>query len=693
MFSVRNCRWCVRVWRRPLFLLTIALSSNVATGGELKGDDPQAFRQSTDQQCDLAVYGSTPGGVACAVRAAREGLNVILVTHAQHLGGMMTNGLSIMDTLYSGSRAPIYDELRRSIPRYYANRYGQDSPQYRATLPGHPKLRYEAGVVERLIDELLAAEPHISIVKAFYPIEASRESSLLKSVTFRQMEGDRTLTVTAVAFADCSYEADLAAVARTPYRVGREARSEFNEPHGGVIYMRKVEWPPKDVDVVNFSEERRLNLFQYDAYYETIPEVSTGEADPAVQGYNMRMIVTNDPENRVPIDQPANYDPEIYRSFSIGQSRRPGLEMPNRKAGLNDPKLVGRQDAYVEGDWATRREVTRQHVEATLGLLYYRQNDPSVPPAIREGWKEWGLPRDEFPDNGHVPYEMYARETRRIRGRAIFTEHDARLAPDLKRAPIHADSIGATEWFLDSHACTPRHVDGSEPEGMVMLKNQTFPGQVSLRTIIPEDCDNLLVPVCLSSTHVGWGTIRLEPTWMMLCESAAYVVVTAKQNGVSPAAVDSVPLIRRLADSRIMISFFNDIEGKEHAEWYPAVQYLGTQGFFGSYDARPYDALLEHLADAWIAHVGRRSPSHDDPTATARKMLAAEQNRGDPIVARAFVRRLSDSLAERIPAADLVDRLREWNIAADQPITRGDASRLIYTAEALSAAAVRNGLR
>lgn len=676
-----------------LYLVIVTLPPGFCGAAAEKESTPAGAPKAPARRCDLVVYGSTPGGVACAVRAAREGLDVILVTHAEHLGGMMTNGLSIMDTLYSGSRAPVYDELRHSIPAYYAKTYGKESPQYRATLPGHPKMRYEARVVERLFNELVAAEQRIVVVKGYYPVEVAREAVLLRSVTFRQMEGDSTLTVTADAFADCSYEGDLAAVAKVPYRVGREARGEFNEPHGGVIYMRKTAWPPRDVDILNFSEERRLNLFQYDAYYETIPEASTGEAHPAVQGYNIRMIVTNDPDNRVPIEKPANYDPEMYRAFSSARSGHPGIEIPNRKVGLNDPKLVGKQDTYVEGNWATRRDVTRQHIEATLGLLYFRQNDPSVPPAVREEWKTWGLPRDEYPDNRHVPYEIYARETRRIRGRAIFTEHDARLAPDLKRAPVHVDSIAATEWFLDSHACTPRKVDGSEHEGMVMLKNQTFPGQVSFRTIFPEHYDNLVVPVCLSATHVGWGTIRLEPTWMMLSEAAAFAVAIAKQQGLPPARIDSEFLVRRLAENRIMISFFNDIEGKEHADWYPAVQYLGTQGYFGSYNARPYDALAEHLADAWIVHFDRSlANGNENPTATARKMWAAEQDRGDPVTAQHFARRLASALPESTSKPErIVARLGEWSIPAEKPITRGDASRLLYFAYASRAKAPAEG--
>jgi hypothetical protein len=193
------------------------------------------------------VYGATPGGVACAVRAAREGLDVVLVSHTEHFGGMLTSGLSTMDTLYNGARAPIYDELRRGILEYYAKTYGNDSPQYQAAQPGHPKTRYEAHVAERLINQLLGAESRIKTIKRYYPVSVDRQGSLIGSVTFQEMDGDDSVTLSASAFADCSYEADLAAAAGVRYRVGREARHEFQEPHAGVIFMRQMPSMPSSL--------------------------------------------------------------------------------------------------------------------------------------------------------------------------------------------------------------------------------------------------------------------------------------------------------------------------------------------------------------------------------------------------------------------------------------------------------------
>jgi len=632
------------------------------------------------QKYDFVVYGATPGGVACAVRAAREGLSVQLVSHSEHLGGMLSNGLSTMDTLYNGCRAPLYDELREMIYSYYLEKYGERSPQYQRMQPGHPKTRYEASVVENLINKMINAESRISVIKGYFPIAATKDSGLLRSVTFQKMEGDKTITVLAESFADCSYEADLAAIAGVPYRVGREARDEFQEKHAGVIYVRRQVWPPTVVDKRSWEIARGLNLFRYSEWFDIIKEASTGKAHPSVQGYNMRTIITRDPDNRIPIKKPDNYDPEPWRKYGFGRPDGPGLSMPNQKFGMNEPKLVGKQDPYVEGDWETRNSVAEQHRHGTLALLYFRQHDPSVPLRIRQQWLQYGLPKDEFANNGHMPHEIYARETRRIRGLAVFSENDAQLAPGLERAPIRHDSISITEWFLDSHACTPRQVPGSEMEGKVMLKNQTFPGQVSYRTILPEGFKNFIVPVCLSSTHVGWGTIRLEPTWMSIAEAAAYAVAKAKREENTVAEIETDGLVRLLAQRRFMLSFFNDVEGQEDADWFPAVQYMGTKGFFGTYDAQPFTLLTTPLANAWIEHTASlRQNQIQDATSAAQRILAAERKGGAPAIARDFAARLTQAISITQQKADTINELLpRLNIAPEQPITRGDASRLIF---------------
>lgn len=634
---------------------------------------------------DLVVYGATPGGVACAVRGAREGLTVLVVSPWEHLGGALTNGLTTMDTLYNGARAPLYDELRQSIHDHYRAAYGADSEQYHRTLPGQPKAKTEARVFEKLITGMLERERGITIVRRYYPIAVDQKDTLLRTVTFRSMEGERTFSVGGFSFADCSYEGDLAAVAGVPYRVGREARSEFNEEHAGRIFMTKSQWPaPAHVDPAYIADYRRLNLSHYNRWYDIIRPASTGVADPTVQAYNLRTIITRDPANRLPVEKPEGYDREalllrLKHDINWSTTSVPSPNQPNEKTYLNLPELVGLQRDYPLGDWATRRRIIAEHAFITRGLLYFMQNDPSVDEKVRAGWRAWGLPRDEFADNGHLPHEIYVREARRIEGRGVmFSENDARPAPGLKRAPVYADSISITEWFLDSHACTPEHVPGSMFEGELLLNHITVPGQISFRTILPQGVDNLLVPVCASSTHIGWGAIRLEPTWMSLGEAAAYAVVLAKERNQAPALINPDELVRRLAAGRIMLSFFNDVEVDPRESWVPAVQYFGTQGFFGSYDAQPLGPVSTTLAEAWSAAAAELiTGKPGDPTERARRMLAVERDQADALTVEQFLVIFSRALT-RAGVTHSVPALRQQvQLANEVRISRGNACRLM----------------
>jgi len=409
------------------------------------------------KEFDLVVVQGTPGGIAMAVRAAREGARVLLVNHNQHLGGFLSSGVGVWDTLWEGKRSPIYDEARQAILDYYRTTYGRSSPQYRATQPGrsgHSNGNFESHVAERVLTALVTRETNITVLLGYYPAMAIREGAILKSVGFRELNGSGTVQVSAKIFADCSYEGDLAAVAKVPYRVGREAREEYNEPHAGVIFMKMETQPTNPEQARSAKLQEGMKLRKFSGFLSIYEPESTGEADGNVQAFNYRTPLTADPANSVPVERPANYNPELMAKLEFASW---GM-LPNKKRWWNRPQLIGSQTAYVEGDWATRQQIMDQHWEAMLGLLYYFQNDPSVSPGRRKEWEGYGLCKDEFVDNGHRPYEFYVREARRIKGRAVFTQHDAMLMPGLDRAPVHADSIAITEWYLDSHACTPRRL-------------------------------------------------------------------------------------------------------------------------------------------------------------------------------------------------------------------------------------------
>jgi len=594
-----------------------------------------AHAETEGKTYDLVVIGGTPAGIACAVRAARAGLQVLLVNRHGHLGGILSSGLGVWDSQYEGKRAPIYDEVRAALFDDYRRTYGADSPQYHDALPGptgHSNGRFEPRVVERVLTGLVEREPRLTVWRDQVPLAVEREGTLLVAVTLGAIDGTHPVRATGAMFVDATYEGDLAALARVPYRVGREARGEYHEPHAGVIFMRPA-GAPLDSEAGRLSSlHGRLKLRNFPGFQTIMPE-STGAADETVQACNYRTILTTDAANRLPISKPQNYDPYFLKSLEIFS----GVEsIPNAKFGWNRPQLIGEQTAYVEGDWMTRRRIEDEHWEATEGLLYFLQNDPSVPEKIRQAWQEYGLARDEFADHDHRPYEIYIREARRITGRSVFTEHDATLAPGCRRAPLHGDSVAMTEWYLDCHTCTTARVKGGLDEGKMMLSQETFPAQLPYSCLLPQGVDNLLVPVCLSATHVAWGTVRLEPVLMELGEAAGVAAALAKQERCAPALLPSDKLVRRLCELRFMISFFNDVDVSSNDPCVPAVEYFGTKGFFADYDARIGEALKESTARVWAEGLAKLGRGTLDPNQLASAVAAAETSGGRELTEAEF---------------------------------------------------------
>lgn len=458
----------------------LACGPTTARSAEPIADDTAAVET---RSVDVAVIGGTPGGVAMAIRAAREGQSVLLVHHTSHLGGMLSNGLGVWDTLYEGRRSPIYDELRAAMQAHYRDTYGPESQQYRDSLPGktgHNNAPCEPRVAERLITAMVAREPRIMVLTGYYPSAAVKQAgadgagALITSLTLTSMDGRQRVEVAARVYGDATYEGDLVKVAGAPYRVGRESRAEFQEPHAGVIYMRATKTLPAGHDPVLEAEHARLKLRTFRGWQEIALPESTGAADGLVQAINYRCILSRDPTNRILPERPDDYDPAFLRTLEYGSTIQP---VPNQKIGWNRPQLVGLHQDYIEGDWAQRQRVMDAHWQATVGLLYFLQHDPSVPADRRAFWQQYGFAKDEFADHSQRPHEIYVREARRIDGRARFTQHDGMLAAGSGRAPIQPDSITFTDWYFDTHACTKRRAHGSLDEGKMMLHHSTWPGK------------------------------------------------------------------------------------------------------------------------------------------------------------------------------------------------------------------------
>jgi hypothetical protein len=510
-------------------------------------------------------------------------------------------------------RAPLIEELREAIRAYYADRYGVDSDPYRTCVslnPQDPFLTFEPHVVSAIIESWVARESQLTVVRGVYPRHVERAGRIINAVTVEAFATGERMRLEAHSFVDASDEGDLAALAGVPYRVGRESRSAYGEPHAGRLFTRWLDGKyPLD------AAEGRLNLYPK---WTTMGlfSGSTGEGDDKIQAYSYRLCLTDDPANRLPVEKPENYDRRAYLAIAQSPDQYAGVPyalhnrfltesphemvardhiihghpLPNRKRSWNAATFPGANYAYPEGDWETRRAIARLHRDHALGILYFMQHDPDIPADLRLLAREWGLAADEFVTTAHIPEYIYARKARRIHGRYTFTEHDASLAAGVMRAPVHQDSVAFTDFPLDSLACSPERRPGTLPDGQMFLMEQTRPGCVPFRVLLPEQIDNLLVAVCLSVTHVAWGVLRQNIMQMHLGEVAGYALALAQQRETTPGQLDADWLQKRILEQGVMICFFNDFDMASGQSWQAAVQWCGVRGCFDGYDANP-DAL------------------------------------------------------------------------------------------------------
>jgi len=667
--------------------MVLGLGSLAAPG--LLTKQLQSGSRGSDASFEVVIFGGTPSGIVSAVRLAREGHKVLLVSVFEHIGGMLVNGISIMDTMYPGNRSPIYQELWNKISAHYEQAYGKDSEQYKATLFGDPlatgeRPRFEAKVVSRIFNEMVEKETNITLWKNMDIDRVEKNGRLIHRISLRSFNDDSVKWIDGRIFMDASYEGDLLAKAKVEHVVGREGRAEFNEQHAGKIFALRAPGA--------FPYEAAMGLLNLRTFQVVTTQVfagSTGTGDRAIQAYNARFILTNDPAKRVAITKPANYDRKIYEGITAADKERSvkpypvkadlllgsvdaintgGLKFMNNKFGNNTGNFTGRNWDYPEADWTRRRKMIREHIDHGLGLLYFFQNDETVPDTVRQKSRQYGLSNDEFTDNGFVPYEIYVREARRMRGRYVFTENDGSSADGLDRSAIHDDSIAITEWPMDSHDCTTERKPGSPHDGIILLTEKTRPAQVPYRVLLPKSIDNLLVTVCMSSTHIGWGTLRVEPTFMHIAESAAFASSMALKKKTAPASVNIPELQRLLAEKKIMLSFFNEFDMETNEPWVAAVQWLGTKGFFTAYNARPNEPLTKKEAGNWIMSVEALISGKYDPHSQAEKLFTDEQQDDKTPVATTDFLNMLKKITKKEPAI----------AATGNTLARKDAALAVY---------------
>lgn len=570
---------------------------------------------------DLLVVGATPGGISCAIAAAREGLRVLLVEASLHVGGMWASGVQVFDTRYAGHRCPILSEFTSRIEDHYRRLSGEGSPDHVLSCFGDAarhgeRPRFEPHVAEHILLEMLAERRSIHVAVGLRLEFVTLSGNALRSATFRtpSSQGNEHVSVSADIFVDATYEADLATHAGASFRIGREGRDAFLEPHAGV-HFTTIE----PIGEVGITSARRLNLHYFNRTSRQEFAASTGQADRAIQSYCARLILTNRPDNRVEIFRPVGYRREAFlgildrspeshtRSYPLSSHYLHGeIEdyrfVPNLPRGKMDwlgANLVGGNHDYPEANWGRRNELYRLHVSHSLGLIYFLQHDPAVPAKLREHARLWGLARDEYLENGNVPHAIYIREARRLAGRYVFSEHDATKHSKHDRAPIHGDSIAFAEWPMDSHDCNPIRQPGSFNDGEMILAEQTLPSHIPFRCLLSDEVENLIVPVAMSATHIGWGTLRLEPVFVHTGEVAGVAAAFSHRQGRPVGQLDITHFQNELLRRRIAISYLSDINLAANDPSSRALQLLSTQGYFGTYDSLPCQAITPAMIATW----------------------------------------------------------------------------------------------
>jgi len=521
--------------------------------------------------CDVVVYGATSGGIAAAIQAARMGRRAVLIEPGHRAGGLTAGGLGATDIGNKGAIGGIAREFYERIARHYATD-GAWRQQTRADYLGTERrnLSPDPIAAARGIQAQWTFEPHVA-EQVFH--ELLRQAGI--SVVFGERldlgrgvekEGGRITAIRMESgkrfagrmFIDATYEGDLMAKAGVRYHVGREANSVYGETLNGVQTRHAVYHQfTRRVDPYVVPSDPSSGLLPG---IHGGPPGEEGSGDRRVQAYNFRLCLTDAPENQRPILRPAGYDPQQYEllrryiAAGVFDALKLNTPMPNRKTDINNygafsSDFIGANYDYPDSDHAVRDRIFQQHRDYLAGMWWFLQNDPRLPKEVRDAAGRWALCRDEFRETGGWPHQLYVREARRMISDYVMTEHHCR------GKQVAPDSVGLGAYGMDSHNVQRYVKDGAAiNEGDVEV-GVASPYPVSYRAIVPAaaECENLLVPVCLSASHIAYGSIRMEPVFMVLGQSAATAASLALDEGV-PVQRLGYPQLRArlLADRQVL---------------------------------------------------------------------------------------------------------------------------------------------
>lgn len=506
---------------------------------------------------DLVVYGGTPGGISAAIAAAREGARVTVIEPTRWIGGMVTGGLARTD---KGR-----EETIGGLAREFFSKAA-------AVKPGTP-MWYAEPHVNLATFQAMLKEAGVTVITGQLLASVKKDGARITSLT----TSDGTAHE-ATMFIDATYEGDLMAKAGVSYIVGREGTSQYGEPLAGFhpmpIRPRTAEVMGSDCPDLggkgpSYIHGTPASISALDEQGRLLPGVfkanaEPGSADKLTQAYNFRICVTRNAENRVPFPKPANYDAARYelllrliksfpavpfgRLFHLGAVANEKFDL--NAQGLFSTDYPGANTGYPDGDAETRAAIWQDHIDYTQGMLWFLGHDERVPQALRDQTNTFGLCKDEFTDNAHWPYALYVREGRRMIGEYVLVQKD------LQREIFKKDSIGMGSFVIDCHI-VQRIVaeDGTVRDEGSFQDAPALPYQIPYRSLTPKraECENLLVPVCLSASHIAYCSLRMEPVYMTLGHASGLAAVMAIKAKSAVQAVDVPALQTKLLEQQAVL--------------------------------------------------------------------------------------------------------------------------------------------
>ncbi|MGV3603162.1 MAG: FAD-dependent oxidoreductase [Dyadobacter fermentans] len=533
---------------------------------------PCFAQKNKELAADVIIYGGTSAAVTAAVQVVKSGKTVLVVSPDKHLGGLSSAGLGFTDT---GDKSVIGGLAREFYHRLYLH---YDKPEawkwqkkedYGNKGQGTPAMDgaertmwiFEPHAAEQVFEDFVKENN----IRVFRDEWLDRKSGVVKKdgriVSMKTLSGK---TFKGKMFIDATYEGDLMAAAGVKYHVGRESNSVYNEKWNGVqagVYHHK-HYFQKNISPYKVEGDPKSGLLPY---ISDEPIAPNGSGDSKIQAYCFRMCLSANPDNRNPFEKPKGYDPAKYellaRVYKAGWTETFDKydPIPNKKTDTNNhgpfsTDFIGENYDYPEATYERRKEIVKAHELYQKGLMYFLTNDPRVPADVREQMSQWGLPKDEFKDNGGWPHQIYVREARRMIGQSVMNENHT-----LGLEPV-SQPVGMGSYALDAHNAQ-RYVTAEgfvQNEGDIGVHPKK-PYSIAYTSIIPkkDECHNLLVPVCLSSSHIAYGSIRMEPVFMILGQSAASAAVQAIDTQAAVQDVDYERLRAQLLKDKQKLDLTN----------------------------------------------------------------------------------------------------------------------------------------